>query len=288
MTSTSNNGPTRTGNSYIQEFLNCPRKHYWHQERGLVPKGEIDHNLRIGLACHEALEVWHTKADQQAAILAIENVIEPTNEHWGMAIATMLGYIKFDQASPLHLVVQEFETSIPIAGGYVYTMRIDGIANLDGKFYVVEHKTTSEYLSTYFRRYQNNWQVTGYLQGVKKEVGHLETSGIIINALQKPRKQKNGYGEPAYGRELVVRSEYQVEQFLSGVSLAFEEIDDTRIKEHAYPRRLAERAWRQNTQYCHAYNKSCEYLDLCKYGSSETILALYNNQLEKGGEDETE
>lgn len=189
-----------------------------------------------------------------------------SNPSYGLALATFVGYAKaYPKELSLEFLVQEFESSIKI-GNYTYTMRIDGIARyLDG-FYVVEHKTTSQSLKSYFHHYENDRQVTGYLLGVKAEMPSMAVEGIVINALKKPDKLKVGYGQPEYERAIVLRTNHQISWWLGDTLKVFEDIENCK----------ALGKWYRNTKECYAFNSPCPYLSLCKYGAMPKLMGEYS------------
>lgn len=265
--STSNRGRTRTGNSYIQTFLSCRRKFYWQEvyQGGLTPKEESP-NLTIGRAVHEALATWHTYQDLPLSLKALELVIPQSSPSYGLALATFVGYTKaYPREQSLEFLVQEFETSIKV-GEFTYTMRIDGIARYLNEFYVVEHKTTGQSLKSYFNHYENDRQVTGYLLGVKAEMPSMRVAGIVINALKKPAKLKTGYGEPAYDRAIILRTDRQMSWWLNDTISIFEDIGRCYYETGD---------WYCNTKECYAFNAPCPYISLCKYGPLPALMGEF-------------
>jgi hypothetical protein len=195
----------------------------------------------------------------------LEEVIPLTHSHYGVALATFSGYtLAYPKDKELNFIVQEFETSINV-GGFTYTMRIDGIARYLNEFYVVEHKTCSQALPTYFKQFENDRQITGYLLGVQKEIPHMIVGGIIVNALKKPKKLKTGYSQPEYERAILLRTEYQIDWWKQDTIKTFEEIEQCK----------ATGGWTHNTKECYAFNSPCPYLSLCKYGPMPALMGEY-------------
>ena len=70
---------------------------------------------------------------------------------------------------------------------YLYTQGIDLVARINGKVYFIDHKTMARRTPRVIERYEVNGQFIGYQWLGKLRYGH-EFGGVMINALQKPRK----------------------------------------------------------------------------------------------------
>ena len=266
---------TATGNSYLSCFLTCRKKFYWKHILKLEPR-ELDKNLETGSATHIGLAEWEVSHISELALDKAKAYLESVNmtQEWDITEAILKAYFESFKSSPLQLIVPEFETSIKI-GPWTYTMRIDGIAILDKHFYVLEHKTTGLGASLFFRKFQVDRQITGYILGAQQYCPDKEIIGVFVNGLFKPRRNKSGLGPVSPPqRELILRTPFQFDLFLNDTERIFEQIE---VAKYAHRSNLD--CFYQNTDACVNFNRTCEYMDLCKYGPKpELIEALFKTE----------
>lgn len=267
-------GATPTGNSYLSCFVTCRAKFKWRHIYGLQPK-ELDKNLETGSATHLALADWHISHIPEQALDIARAYLEDQNmsQEWDITEAILKAYFDKFKGSPLQVIIPEFETSIKV-GDWTYTMKIDGIAILDHHFYVLEHKTSGLSPSLFFRKFQVDRQVTGYILGAQAQCPDKEIIGVFINGLFKPQRRKTGLTQASVERELVLRTPYQFEIFLRDTERMFAQIEECK---GLYE--MGRDAYYQNTEACSNFNRTCEYIDLCKYGPKEDlILAMFQTK----------
>lgn len=270
---------TATGNSYLSVFQTCRKKWLWKFFLGLQPK-ELDKNLETGSAVHLGLEEWEKNRIPEVALDKARTYLESVNmnQEWDITEACLKAYFFKFQNSPFQMVIPEFETSIQL-GPWTYTMKIDGIGILDKHFYILEHKTTGLGASVFFRKFQVDRQISGYILGAQQQCPDKEIVGVFINGIFKPQRRKTGLTEAKVERELILRTSYQMEVFKADTIRIFEEIEEakalwTMTGDHSL--------FYQNTNACSDFNRTCEYLDLCKYGPTESLIqSLFFKEEEK-------
>jgi len=268
-------GATVSGNSYLSVFLTCRKKFKWKDILGLQPN-TLDKNQETGSAAHIGLAEWHENHIPKVALDKAKAYLESVNmsQEWDITEAILKAYFNKFKNSQLQLVIPEFETSIKI-GSWTYTMKIDGIAILDKHFYLLEHKTSGLGSSLFFRKFQIDRQITGYMLGAQQACPDKEIIGVFVNGLFKPKRNKGGLGQvPEPERELFLRTEEQFKVFKEDTEAIFTEIENCKL---ALDRGLD---WfYQNTEACVNFNRVCEYMELCKYGPlPELIEALFKSE----------
>lgn len=260
---------TPTGNSYLSVFQVCRKKWFWKNILNLQPK-ELEKTLETGSAVHIGLEEWEKSHLSELALDKAKAYLESSNmiQEWDITEACLKAYFLKFQNSPFQMVIPEFETSIKI-GPWSYTMKIDGIGILDKHFYILEHKTSGMSPSIFFRKFQVDRQVSGYILGAQEHCPDKEIIGVFINGIFKPQRRKTGLTEAKIERELILRTPFQLEVFKSDTIAIFEELEEA--KAH-YVMNGSTSLFYQNTNACSDFNRVCEYMDLCKYGPKEEII----------------
>lgn len=182
------------------QFLSCERKFYWRFVRDLIPKRK-SFSLSLGGAIHKGLEVYYsnglkevealvayTKSAQEAGLP--ETVAESKTEYrdkLGRSIELgaliLIDYFEYYENDNIKVVQTELGISIIlVAGKIVYVGKIDGLAEMGGRLYVLEHKTTSYLNARFLESFRPSFQVSGYILGTETTTS-MKCQGAIINAL---------------------------------------------------------------------------------------------------------
>lgn len=276
-------GASASGNSYIGVFKACHRKFYFRHVRGLVGKRRSK-NLDVGTLCHTALEVLPHVGLEKALIKMdiqwTDEMVEGYDDDDPLFLARLLinGYDECYRVDPFTSVVDEFEFSFAI-GPYTYTGKIDRIVQgQDGAYYVMDHKTSGLAPSTHMRMYFNDPQLTGYYIGAAEALKSIGVtsglSGVIVDGLYKPRKNKGGYGTPQYVREIFMRDADQVTAFLENTEQIFNEIASCNAGQNLTTGLTPNRGWTKNEGNCWSFMQPCSFMDLCRYGMDEKLIEI--------------
>lgn len=280
-------GASASGNSYIGVFKACRRKFYLRHVRGLVGKRRSK-NLDVGTLCHTALEVL-PHVGLEKALHRMENqwateMVEGYDDDDPLILARLLinGYDECYRVDPFTSIISEFEFSFKI-GPYIYTGKIDKIVQgADGAYYVMDHKTSGLAPSMHMRMYFNDPQLTGYYIGAREALKSIGVtsglSGVIVDGLYKPRKNKGGYGTPQYVREIFMRDATQVSEFLTNTKEIFEQIKHCNGTQALVDKSVASgeiyRGWTKNEGNCWSFMQPCSFMDLCRYGMDEKLIEI--------------
>jgi hypothetical protein len=268
--------------SRMWALLSCPRRHFWRYELGLKAVKDA-HALRFGSA-------WHAAMEGRWCGIPLEEVI-PTAvagyefEEIDVAILTGLlaGYYQRygeDIVKELHPEV-EFRHRIEGSRTFDSAGKIDGLGVLhDGRLALVEHKTTSDSVSSgsdYWLRLRLNQQVMQYV--VAARALGWDVSIILYDVTKKPAiRQRKGETVEEFGdrlgadtqerpdfyfarREVPVLDqdleEFKVQRYeLSKLILALRQAERrTRLREQAWPRNV-------NGMAC----RGCEFAGFCLQG----------------------
>ena len=291
-------------NSRAKSFRRCARHHLHAYVQGFRPLSKSG-PLRFGSWFHLMLEAWwKATSDHLGCALA---VLE-TPDADGLdafdrvrAQELMLGYDARwgDDAVMVERVEVQFETALvnPESGRQSQTWalggKIDAIASMDGRPWVVEHKTTSEDISpgsTYWQKLRMDTQVSTYFLGAAS-LG-FDVEGCLYDVIKKPGMKPHA-ATPVDSRKYKASGELYAAQrdrdetpeefrarlreyvgahlfelFQRGQVMRMQaELDDAAfdIWQTARAIRDAELAqrWPRNPDACFQWSRACEYFDVC-------------------------
>jgi len=194
-------------NSRSQCFKACPRKHFFKYVLGI--RKEPSEALRMGSAVHEALDVYKTTGDEQAAVDAIfdnyQKLLERvTSDEYIDALMLertkcaelTKGWIwRWGNDPAIEIIASEIPFDLPIVNprtGYPNRNhrnagKIDGICNVDGRLLLIEHKTCSESIeqgADYWDRLKLDEQITRYMLAARSM--DYNVSGVFYDVIRKP------------------------------------------------------------------------------------------------------
>ena len=297
-------------NSFLEDFISCPRKAQYRYMQRRIPSGERN-ALNYGTAIHTALEYryvqWNNSSPSPSQRQELTHVLQDyfgknpcSEEDWRsveFADETITEYLKRYNVEPFRLIcdidqhpMAELSFSVPlyvhratltdIDGSrfeqvipIVYTGRIDLVVLWDNQLGIVDHKTSGMLGNTFIELHRVAPQFEGYCWALQKITGH-EPSFFLINGI----RTKNKPLKPAGGWD-----KWWDESFL-------------RHKEYIKPGQLEE--WRLNTialieefffhcvdkQYmpqkkkaCTMYGK-CPYYDVCYLPTSQRESELNSDK----------
>lgn len=87
----------------------------------------------------------------------------------------------------------------------------DGVVEFANRYFILEHKTTSQLGSYYFDQYKPNNQVTGYIWAARKLSGQ-PVGGAIINAIGVYK-----VGTTKFARQITTRTDAEITEWLRNV-----------------------------------------------------------------------
>ena len=304
-------------NSEIKTFRSCRAKHHYAYGLRMRPI-KVDAALEFGTAWHALLERDLTQIDT----LPVPPLADPYQEarlqamwsayqiHWSAAEWQVLGVE----------VPFEIEISNPLTNRvsrlYQLGGRIDAIARVDGKVYVVEHKTSGGDVtpgSKYWQRLRMDTQCSAYMIAAR-DMGH-DIAGVIYNVAVKPalrpleatppeklEYKKNGelyarcrltaetpeeYGarclaaigeDPSayFARRIVTRTDDEIATYRQDLWLEVKSLHEAKIAGSR----------QRNPDSCWQYERACDYYDVCCGVATIDDPALYQirpRQVSAGG-----
>jgi len=287
---------TAFGNSYLQDFETCPRLFKYKHLDGLVAPPAL--TLSVGTAVHAGLHEWYTRdpldpmRSAEALNAAFGSLAHAYEEISDPIIAddytktlliterTLTGYFDaYRLETEYDTLDLELELDYPLtADGQRYTGRLDRVvrSKADGMIYDMGHKTSGEYPTTFFKRFELDPAITGYVwlaeQHYKEPIG-----GVIVNGLFKPRlnpPKKDGtrtLGEPSYMRETFIRTKVEIDEWA----------EETIIKRGRLAELIARgdpKQWTKRETSCTRFNRTCEFMNVCKHQQADFVMAAFRER----------
>jgi len=304
----------------------------------LVPR-ERSLNLRFGTLIHRCLEAWHRQGDVLEAQELIDRACLPQWQEtevkaaWQLATAMMLGYaVRYPRED---FAVVDLERTFagplvnPMTGRpsriFILAGKVDGIVEMEGEIFLLEHKTASTIDGTYLEKLWMDFQILLYAAALERQCS-LRIAGVIYNILGKA-KLRQGQGETE--EEFQQRATELAATNKSGTSSAQRKLPEAdadfqgRLRaKYADPAMFHREVlyfsreqfreveaelwmlsrqfldarrhqwWCRNTDYCFHYGTPCAYYPLCRANGAEHVIDnLYEHrspheELQSTGDDD--
>ena len=219
--------------------------------------------LIVGRAVHSGLAAhYDNKSPEQYIEASFKEVREqaPWLEEELEDLARQERYCKFILSEykkrwgkePFSILAPEVEGSIPL-GDHQFYFRADGVISWKAKPWLLEHKTTGQMGAMFFKKFRMDGQITAYCHCVWKALGD-QPVGALINAIWKSKK----LDRTDFARDVVMRSPEQLEEYMAQALIQLNQIASL---QEGCPNEKG--AWLMNTAQCIAWNRECDFLELC-------------------------
>lgn len=303
-------------NSMAGCFLSCRQKFDYRYNKEIVPVDDNVVALSFGSAVHAALERWFNYGVKEDAELVAESFPDLEVENKLKAAVLVERYIEhWGENEPFKVVDVEKEFNVPLKNpatnrkSQAWTLcgKADGVVELDGSLYILEHKTTSCLDDAYIKRIGIDRQIAVYADAIER-VYNRHVEGAIYDILQKPMiKMKKGETEEEFqarrsvliaksktGTSSAKRQEPESEeqfkdrlrQTITGdyfrrevVRFKPEDIKMHMAEMWAISKDMKSGVLYRNTGECNALGRKCPYLELCAaHGDMCACEGLYTNK----------
>ncbi len=274
-------------NSKRSTYVTCPRKFYWEYVRGIKPViGSTA--LRYGIVWHAAMEAFYNVIKEKgwvetdpliAAIKAAKEAWEDESlnrefyddyrslENLMTSLLKFVAHFAADEcmlevldAEKIYCLemrpsmVEDFEFP-----PFYFTGKIDLKIKLNGRVWIVDHKTTGQSLSMQKNRLNRSPQFIGYF-GAGKQVYEEAPEGmlIVIHHLKAYKSKKTGfYGKPKvdFARYPQIYDDYDVREWRISLCDTASRIYDSIILD----------SWPMCFDSCYNYGR-CSFANLCEQG----------------------
>lgn len=299
--------------SSIKQFRQCPRKFFWkymYRLRQRYPGAA----LKLGTAFHECLGAWYrSKRSSMAKIVApvfkeLNELLEKEGQFYddeereklSAGISSfrgmMMGYAEVHKADrdtwKFHRDIGIEREFLIDCGDFYYAGSIDGVPQVMGCDWVLEHKTASNISESYVGRLALDTQSRGYMFAIMAITGKMP-KGTIYNVTQKTKlRRKSDESWESYNSRVAQDYMAQPDKYYYREQLMFTSADIRAFclelwQTHQMFKLITNskmatnpRAWPIDDQACSAWFKMCEYHSLCTIGLDHgTSLGL--EQMEK-------
>ena len=311
--------------TFWHTYRNCPRACAWRYVQELVPR-ERSVNLRFGTLIHRCLEAWHLRGDLLEVQGLIDQACRPhwhdadAKQAWHLATAMMLGYAVHYPQEDGRIISLERTFAGPIINPasrkpsrtFLLAGKVDGLVEVDGEIFLLEHKTTGCLDSAYLEKLWMDFQLLLYAHALERYEG-IRVAGAIYNILVKAKLRqgqgetelefqqraaelaaKNKSGTTSATRKLPesdadfqarLRAKYADPAMYHREVLYFSRDQLTEVERELWlltQQFLEARKQDQflrNTSYCFHYGAPCTYYPLCRAnGAAHVIDTLYERR----------
>lgn len=282
-------------NSRLSDYKRCPRYFYYRHVLGWVRDGDAL-ALVFGSAWHKAMEVvWPALIDKRPHAQALTEAVDAFILEWkanglpfpldyeteeqysprtpGNALEMLAVYIesrhKLLESGDLELVSVERPFAVPLDPDdptLFYVGKIDKEVRVarNGRIRAIEHKTTTAYSkqakfrASFIDSFSPNSQIDGYLYKL-----HMTSPGAVDGVwVDAALVHKT---EQAFKFIPVEKKMDQLDAWLWETRSWIDQIEAHKVRlasTGSQDRYLP--AFPKNTNSCHDFNKSCQFIDLCK------------------------
>ena len=245
----------------LSAFLRCRFYYYFRHVRHLVPK-VTKAPLSFGQTWHSATELLAKgKTINEAQLFFKSDYKNETKDQVRTpergALMLKVYQEKYEKA-PIKFLYTETPFAIHFPDNIIMCGRMDGIVEWQGGVYVFERKTTSQLGSTFFEKFELNYQIDCYCLGCMELVGAC--NGAIIDAARVCKPAPNIITD--FARDVVSRTKNELVLAKKNIIEIVEDMQHGPMY--------------QNKDACMQYNQKCQYYDLCMGACDERIVhAMY-------------
>ncbi|SFU81944.1 PD-(D/E)XK nuclease superfamily protein [Alicyclobacillus macrosporangiidus] len=273
--------------SRISMRARCPQREHFHYDLLLRSK-QVQWALDIGSAFHHAMEIWNRGCSEEEAVTAalahldeVANRIDDEAElnklpaqKIRVEVMVRQAVQRFPRYEPV-VIEHKFDLPIknPLTGRPSRTFRlagkIDGVVRTpDGKYWLVEYKSTGQTLEQFRLRYGLDAQISLYTLAARDALG-IEVEGALIRVLVKSRfEPRKGESLEDFKARLTATYEEESERFISEdlVVRTPEQLEQTRwelwaeVQSRLFDQRLG--VIRRNPQACTDFG-GCPFRAIC-------------------------
>lgn len=282
-------------NTRLSDFKRCPRYFYYRHEQGWL-KDTTELSLIFGSSWHRAMDqIWPLilEGEDKEEIIAAGNIAflnewisnglpaeldYEAEKEWsprtpGIAFEMIVGYTtqRYRQIrEDFELLHIEKPFAVPLDPNdptLFYIGKMDKVVRRRGRPGTIEHKTTtaysksSKFRSTFVDSFSPNSQVDGYAYALHMLFPGEKVGGVWVDAALVHKTENDAFMFIPVERQI-----QQLDGWLWETRSWIDQIEGNRIMaaEFVEPGDPYMAAFPKNTNSCFDFNRSCQYLDLCK------------------------
>jgi hypothetical protein len=260
-------------NTAVSAYMKCPRMYL----NSMVRHRRRDFGkaaLSYGKAIHKGFEILYKTHDLDLAIAVMQQQYSEALPDDGSdyrtisrATLTMEKWIEYwghPAASNEHTVGYPATPAVELSTNVVlplvnlpYAVRIDRIFEMDGGFYIEDHKTSSQFGATFYNEFELSGQMKGYARAAELLIGK-PIRGVRINAVVTRKRDEE------FDRRIL----YFTPGVLENWELTHKMWHDRIQRSHA------ENDWPQSWAACSSKYGMCTYSEICSLDPAYEEQAL--------------
>lgn len=250
-------------NTALSLYMKCPRKFDFAMRRNRRNMGKPTPALGYGSAWHKMLELhYRYGGDADIVYMGLEKYWEDHGklddhrtkerawleyqkyvERYGLPEEEDAKTVGFPE-NPL----VEISANVTWDGApHAYAGKIDRIIELQGQYYVEDHKTTSRMGDYYFKQFELSNQMMGYVWIARKLIPDIRIAGVRINAHCVLKR------ESKFARNVISFSDDRLEEWAENYANWVALLQNAYEKEN-FPGNYSE---------CDGKYRICEYAEVC-------------------------
>jgi hypothetical protein len=255
-------------NTAMALYMSCPRKFLYSMVRHRRQGGAPSPAIAYGSAWHHMLEA-HYKSNGnidevfKALVTKWEQHDRPDDhrtrdrawmeyqkyvERWGLPENEDAQTVGFPDSPAV-----EIPANVEFPGvSHPYAGKIDRIIELNGQYYVEDHKTTSRMGSYYFKQFELSHQMQGYICLAQMFIPSVKIAGVRINAHAIYKR------ESAFERQIISFAPARLDDFKATLELWIQRIRES-YETGVFP---------GNYNACDGKYGMCQYAGVCSVSPS--------------------
>lgn len=250
-------------NTALSMYMTCPRKYDFSMRQHRRRTGAPSPAIAYGTCWHAGLEAhYKTGGDADAVFMAMAQAWEDhgkIDDHrtldrcwleyanylkrWGTVDEEDARTVGFPESPAV-----EISANVEWPGAlHAYAGKIDRIIELQGQYYVEDHKTTSRMGNYYFSQFELSNQMQGYVWIARMLIPEVKILGVRINAHCVLKR------ESKFERQLITFSEDRLQEWAENYNRWIERISGSYAHED-FP---------GNYSACDGKYGMCQYAEVC-------------------------
>lgn len=257
-------------------FKDCRKKYKLRYVDQLVSITK-DQTMYFGTVTHKCLEMFYKNIPLENILEYIQKSFKPEFQSKEICMLTAIMKVYHEKYSFNEFEVIALEEKFEYeTKDFILKGKVDGIVKLDGKYYILEHKTASRIDAGYIDRLTIDEQIHIYAMCIQEKLG-VKIEGIIYNIIEKSqiRLKKNETLEEFTERFIKEYTEkdlfhrQHIPIYNESIALLVKDIDSTAycIKEA-----IEKDLFYKNPSFCFNYNKPCPYFNICRSNDNSLII----------------
>jgi hypothetical protein len=267
-------GATHSGFHFIEEFKNCKRHWYIGNLIGFQPEKK-PFMLLFGGAFHAGKAAFYKKRDIEAGVRTFKAELKSSRpqmeepekfypfllERGPLMLRRWADTHGYNDLSNYKVLAVEKILEVRLPNGYLLTVKPDAVLQAsNGNIYIFETKTSFFSANLQEDVVALGDQATTYLYAWGKATGKT-AAGVVPDIIYWNRNSRKSEDIEIRRGSLITRSKRELLEFQDGV---MSDLMDMSARVRGLAKTNAASMFPRTTSHCIAYNRRCEYADICR------------------------